>query len=172
MKNVPAKRIVREYVHEVSAAASEVFPLLCPVRERDWLDGWESEILFSESGVAENNCIFRSHISGRGEELWVVSRYDPENFAIEFTTFDHVGTVMKLDIRVEDHGNRSSTVRFKHTLTGLNEKGNQFLEQYSDSKYRQMMSFLGKSLDHYCRTGRMFKTPSLMKGVHSLFSKR
>ena len=168
MSSFEAKRIVKEYTQAVSASASEVFPLLCPVREYDWIDGWKSEIIYSESGVAENNCIFRSHLSERGEELWVVSRYDPDNFAIEFTTFNRIGLVMKLDISVEDHGTEGTVVRFRHTFTGLNEQGNLFVADYTDTKYQEMMGFLGKSLDHYCTTGRMLKKPTLIHGLHSV----
>ncbi len=172
MSNFQSKRIVREHSETISAPASKVFPLLCPVRERDWLDGWESEMVYSESGVAEDNCIFKAHFSGRGEGLYVVSRYDPGSYAIEFTTFWSTGLVMKMDIHLEDDGNRGSIARFRHTFTGLTEEGNRFVDEYSGSKYREMMSFLGQSLDHYCSTGTMFKKPSLLKGLHSLLGKR
>lgn len=160
MSTFQARHIVKEYEQAVSASASEVFPLLCPVREYDWIDGWESEIIRSQSGVAENNCIFSTRLSERGEELWVVSKYDPDHFAIEFTTFNRIGLVMKLDISVESLGDHRAVARFRHTFTGLNDEGNQFVQEYTDAKYARMMDFLGKSLDHYCTTGTMLKKPS------------
>ena len=35
-----AHRITREYRQTIEASAETVFPLLCPVREAQWLDGW------------------------------------------------------------------------------------------------------------------------------------
>jgi hypothetical protein len=42
----------KEFVFEVAAPPDRVFPLLCPVRERDWLEGWEADMVYSASGVA------------------------------------------------------------------------------------------------------------------------
>jgi hypothetical protein len=71
-----ANRVVKEYVHEVHARPEKVFPLLCPVREYEWIEGWNCDMLYSESGVAEDNCVFRTHLPDRGEATWVVSKYD------------------------------------------------------------------------------------------------
>jgi hypothetical protein len=38
--NFRGKRLILEYAGLVSAAPEAVFPLLCPVREYEWLDGW------------------------------------------------------------------------------------------------------------------------------------
>ena len=73
MSTFKAKRVTREFVQEVPVPAAKIFPLLCPVREYDWIDGWECEMIYSESGVAENNCIFKTDFMDRGEDLWVVS---------------------------------------------------------------------------------------------------
>lgn len=159
MNTFRANRVVKEFSQTVSAPAHEVFPLLCPVREYDWIDGWQSEIIYSNSGVAENNCIFRTGATERGEELWVVSRYDPENLAIEFTTFNLKGLIFKLDIALERHDGPSTTVRFRHTFTGLTEAGNEFVKKYAETRYPAIMGFLGESLDHFCRTGTMLTKP-------------
>jgi hypothetical protein len=33
-------RVTRSYKQRLVASVSKVFPLLCPVREADWIDGW------------------------------------------------------------------------------------------------------------------------------------
>ena len=35
------KRVTRTYTQQLVAEPSAVFPLLCPVREADWIDGWD-----------------------------------------------------------------------------------------------------------------------------------
>jgi hypothetical protein len=37
----------------IKAPVEQVFPLLCPVRECDWLEGWNCTLLHSGSGLAE-----------------------------------------------------------------------------------------------------------------------
>ncbi len=77
-------RLVKEYTHRVAASKDRVFPLLCPKRECDWLDGWSYEMVHSESGFAELDCVFRTNFPEMGQAIWVVSRYDPCDGEIQF----------------------------------------------------------------------------------------
>jgi len=36
-----AKRITRQYSQNINATADKVHELICPVREAEWLDGWD-----------------------------------------------------------------------------------------------------------------------------------
>jgi hypothetical protein len=36
----PPARAVHTYVQRLVAGPERVFPLLCPVREADWIEGW------------------------------------------------------------------------------------------------------------------------------------
>ena len=42
-----AKRVTRSYRQQIDGSPTEVFPLLCPVRERDWLHGWDCDMVYS-----------------------------------------------------------------------------------------------------------------------------
>ena len=58
MKIAAPNRVRHTYVQKLVASPAEVFPLLCPVREADWLDGWDPLEVWSRSGVAEPDCVF------------------------------------------------------------------------------------------------------------------
>src|SRR6266540_2991762 len=49
-----------DYEREIILPSTKdiVFPLLCPVREYEWFNGWKCTMVYSESGVAENNNVF------------------------------------------------------------------------------------------------------------------
>jgi len=68
MNGVDSGRINRNYVQHIQAAPDAVFPLLYPVREGDWLDGWSEgvEIVHSRSGLAEDDCVFITRVRGYG----------------------------------------------------------------------------------------------------------
>ena len=55
-----AKRVTRNYVQTIQAPPSVVHSLICPVKEAEWLDGWDYHLIFSHSGVAEKGCVFTS----------------------------------------------------------------------------------------------------------------
>ena len=76
MEFTNAVRRVHEANLTISGTPEQVFPLLCPVREYDWIEDWDCVMVFSTSGIAELGCIFRTN-RGDGDEVWTVSRYEP-----------------------------------------------------------------------------------------------
>ena len=72
-----AVRVSHEYTQTNEAPPDKVFPLLCPVREADWVPGWKYNLIYSESGVAEDGCVFSTPNDGGPDTTWMVTRYDP-----------------------------------------------------------------------------------------------
>ena len=58
MQITKPNRATHTYRQRLSASPGKVFPLLCPVREAEWADGWLPELVISSSGVAERDCVF------------------------------------------------------------------------------------------------------------------
>lgn len=58
MNIVQPTRVTRSYTQRLVAAPSVVFPLLCPVREADWIEGWDPISVVTGSGAAEPDCVF------------------------------------------------------------------------------------------------------------------
>ncbi|HEY3366337.1 MAG TPA: hypothetical protein VGK74_14880 [Symbiobacteriaceae bacterium] len=81
MSNFIPTSIKSSFVQRFQAPPSTVFPLLCPVREYEWIEPWQCEMLHSESGIAEKNCVFRTR--GPSDDVWVINNYEP-NTRIEF----------------------------------------------------------------------------------------
>ena len=96
-----AKRAITTYTGHLSFTPDIVFPLLCPVREYQWLEGWQCEMIYSDSGVAEDNCIFKT--AHAGGTFWSVSRYEPPK-RIEFTTFVPNAVVTRLMLSLTPAG--------------------------------------------------------------------
>ena len=82
--NFIAKRQYLSASHTINAMTDQVFTLLCPVREFDWIEEWACEMIYSDSGVAELGCIFSTYNEeDGGKDIWVISRYDV-NQGIQF----------------------------------------------------------------------------------------
>ena len=58
MREFQATRVTHEYSQTNDAPPEKVFPLLCPVREEEWVPGWQGRVIYSQSGVAESSCVF------------------------------------------------------------------------------------------------------------------
>ena len=47
MTQFSARQIAKSFTHRIDAEPDKVFPLLCPVREYDWIKGWECRMIHS-----------------------------------------------------------------------------------------------------------------------------
>jgi len=154
-----AKRVTRSYQQEIDGSPVEVFPLLCPVRERDWLSGWDCVMVYSESGYAEEGGVFTTAgAEGEADTIWLITRRDEESQVIQFARITPDSRAVKLDIAVTAKEESVSYVDIRYQFTALNEAGNRFTDGYSDEKFRKVMRFWERSMNHYLATGEMLAT--------------
>jgi hypothetical protein len=156
-----AGRVICQHQETIAAPPEQIFPLLCPIEEYKWIDGWDCELVYSESGVVEDNCIFREEMSPRlfgssAPTTWITTLHDPDHFRRHFVILNDE-LVRKAEVSIEDSGNGVSTVRWTTVATTLNQKGNQGFPEL-EAKLQLMLSFLGSSLRHYCETGEMLRS--------------
>ncbi|MEW5772261.1 MAG: SRPBCC family protein [Thermodesulfobacteriota bacterium] len=154
MEKFEAARVVREYARELDASRERVFPLLCPVREYEWIEPWRCDLVYTESGVAEAGCVFRTDFpDDPGPEVWVVSRYEPDE-RIEFVRVGEHCAV-KMEIGLADLPGGRTRLLCRHEFTGLDPAGNAWLAQYGEEAYAQDMTQLLDMLAHFLGAGRM-----------------
>lgn len=117
----------------------KIFPLLCPTTELDWLPGWSCELLHSQSGYAELNCLFKTRFFGM-DEIFICTRYE-KNLAIDYLRMsEHISG--KLDIKLLDHCDGQTTGVWLITLSALDETGNEMLKDTSGAHDQ-----FGKAID-------------------------
>jgi hypothetical protein len=138
------------------ATPERVFPLLCPVREYDWIESWRCELVHSDTGLASPDCIFRTAFSGDGAMTWVVSRYEPPR-RIEFTCFVPDQCVVRLDIALEGTTEGDTRLHWSRRFFALGPQGERALEARTAESQRLLMRRLESELNHFLRTGTMFR---------------
>jgi polyketide cyclase/dehydrase/lipid transport protein len=138
---------------DVRARASEVFPLLCPVLEYKWIPTWSCELLHSVSGVAEEDCVFRTHFPDGDPMTWVVSHYEPPR-RIEFSCFVPDLYVMRLKIALTEEDG-ATRLEWTRRWLSVGPKGDRWIAGWSDAEHHQLMERLRDLLSHYLTTGEM-----------------
>jgi len=133
MKTPSLHRHVECVLHAASPP-EVVFPLLCPVREREWVEGWQADVLHSISGVAELGCVFVA----RGA-TWVVTRYEPAR-RIEFALFDGA-TVETLSIALAPARGGTDMTWTRH-YTALSPAGAAWIEEQVPGKVTERLASL------------------------------
>lgn len=146
-------RTVRSFSHEVPAGAGEVFSLLCPVREYDWVPGWSCEVICSKSGIAELGCVFRRDDALAGSGVWVVSRYEP-CAAIGFVITYPQSHVERLTITLGE-AESGTRLLWSREYTAWTQRGREVVEMLAGPEIEGRMAMVMRALEHYCRTGKM-----------------
>jgi hypothetical protein len=135
----PLRRISFTEQRTFQSLPDKIFPLLCPTTELDWLPGWNCELIHSQSGYAEPNCIFKTMFFGL-DEIFICTRYE-KNLAIDYLRMsDHI--CGKLDIKLLDHCDGSTTCVWLVTLSALDEIGNEMLKDITGANDQ-----FGKAID-------------------------
>jgi len=138
-----------EYEMRVAAGPDRVFPLLCPVREHDWVEGWRAEVLRSASGVAEAGCVFATGV-GYDQVTWVVHRFLPPR-QIGFTLVQPDAFIELLEIEVTEQ-DQGSALRWRRAVTPLTAAGQRIVEQRI-AGHAERHRWLERALDHHLATG-------------------
>ena len=148
------KRETRLYVANIKHPASTIFPLICPTKEYDWLDGWECDLLYSRSGIAELDCVFRCRVLNQKlDETWVIDVFEP-NEKVQFSIFME-GCVLRWCISLFEKADGTTTESTWHmTITAFNEKGHQFLTENSPVHFSSKMKIFEAMINHYLDTGK------------------
>ncbi|HLA79031.1 MAG TPA: SRPBCC family protein [Vicinamibacteria bacterium] len=160
MKPVDSGRVTRSYTQHIGAPPESAFLLLCPVREADWLDGWidEVEMVHSDSGLAEDGCVFRTRVPGRPETVWMITQHDPIRMIVEFFRVTTGLLATRLRIGVEAGAEGSSSVHITYTFTPLSPAGRAFLkENHSEEAFRSDMAWWEDSMNHWLRSGETLR---------------
>jgi len=152
--NFKAKRVTRNYVQTIQAAPSEVHALICPVKEAEWLDGWDYRLIFSHSGFAEKGCVFTSKSAGEADTIWLITKRDDAACETHFVRLTPDSRVAEVTIRIDDGGEPTCRVNITYTITALTEAGNTFIENFTEKNFVKDMKFWEATMNHYLKTGK------------------
>ena len=155
MSTFAAKRVSHEYTQTNAAPPEKVFPLLCPVREADWVPGWQYRLIYSESGVAEDGCVFSTPNEAGPETVWMVTHYDPAAFTIAYAWTQPGMIATQLRIALSPAPGGKTSTRIRYVYTGLSPAGNAVLDRYTPEWFRSKMQSWETAISHFLRNGSL-----------------
>jgi hypothetical protein len=152
----PRKHLVLEHHHDLAAGADQVFPLLCPVREYQWIHDWRCELVHTASGVVEKGCIFVTESPPEGRTTWVTSAHDPAARTVEFVRVAGQRLVTLMSLRVEPAG-AGCRLHVGWALTALDPEGQALVDRARETglPHAEVARSIALRLDHFLATGRM-----------------
>ena len=147
MKITKPNRVTRTYTQRLVAEPGAVFPLLCPVREADWIDGWDPISVIAHSGVAEPDCVFVTAASPN-DAVWYITRHEQDNGFVEMLKITPLVTACRLTIQLRPSAT-GSEADITYTHTSMGSEGDAFIASFTDEYYRQFMQDWEARINHY-----------------------
>ena len=145
-------RATHTYRQRLHASPAKAFPLLCPVREAEWADGWLPDLVVSSSGVAERDCVFITP-DKLGKAIWYVTCHDPAKWFLEMLKIVPGVTACRLEIQLRENGDGCfADVTYRHT--SISSAGDEFMAKFTADYYQRFMQAWEKELNHFLKTGR------------------
>ncbi len=145
-----ARRISLHFAVEIAAPPAAIFPLLCPVREHEWLPGWQADVICSQSGLAEDNCVFAAENHLFGPAIYYMSRHEPEPGIVQFVIFYPGKAIQKLDLALAPT-QRGTRFSMRRTYTGLSAEGNAAIDRITGPDFRRQSAAFTRALADFCR---------------------
>jgi hypothetical protein len=151
MKIIKPTRATHTYTQHLVGEPAAVFPLLCPVRETDWIEGWNPLLVISSSGLAEPDCVFTTSAQPT-DAIWYITRHDPHAGFVEMLKITPQVTACRITIQLRGvTGGCEADVTYSHTSLG--SQGDEFVASFTEAFYRKFMQDWESHINHYLRHG-------------------
>ena len=152
-KNIKNANILLEF------PPSEIFPLLCPVEEYKWFPKWSCEMVYSQSGKAEQNAVFLTQESDGTIAVETIITYEPPKL-IEFLTVKETDSVERLSISLTEIKNNLTELKWTSIAITYSENGNKKEQNSNDHTCQAFLDERKKELDYYLRNHKIVKKES------------
>ena len=153
-----SKRISKTRSIILTGSLKEVFPLFEPIKEKEWAEGWNPEIVYSTSNMVEEKMVFKSKaiFSNEPDYSWIISKYQPESNLIEYLVFTQE-RFWTISIKCVEESEGKTKAEITYTYTGLTENGNGLNEKALEKMYSQDLKDWEKAINYYLDTEECLK---------------
>ena len=156
MRSSPAKRVVRSEVIGLPAPPDRVFPLFTPAGEKLWVEGWDPEMVYPESGATEEGMVFTTRCLDGSDSVWTMTEYDERNLRVACVRVTPGSDVCTVAVHCEPGPKGGTRARVTYTLTALTGRGGTYLaDDFSEEHHRKQMATWEEAITRYlCRDVR------------------
>jgi hypothetical protein len=149
--NFQARQFARSGVIHCKAAVEEVFPLLCPKREEEWIPGWECDTIWSKSSFNESGAIFRTTKPYGTELFWTTIQYDIDQKIVDFLITAPRLYMFRFKIEIDAGSDGILSITFTQVFTSISDEGNTLLKLYEaedfTAKLKSLEEFMNRHLE-------------------------
>jgi hypothetical protein len=156
MKIFFAKRVSRSRRITLNANLQNVFCLFTPEEEKKWATGWKYKLVYPPNDKPQKNFIFTTstHDHKQSEAIWIISKYCPEQYQIEYYRIEPEVKIGFIEIRCSESSDSHTIAKISYTYTALSELGNDYILKFNEDYYQKFMDSWQHAINYYLETGK------------------
>jgi hypothetical protein len=117
-----------------------IFPLFSAEGEKLWVPGWDYENIMGSNDLHEDYIFLtKNHDHASTDAIWLVKRYDPESFLVQFYKVEPENKVGVITVQCIHIDKRLTEVEVTYEYTGLSEKGDEFVDGFTSTQYKEFI---------------------------------
>jgi len=151
-----AHHIERCVGFNLAAPTDKAFPLFEPVPEKQWAQGWDPKPVYPAGGEAIEGMVFMSSHEHDNDTVWTVAHFDAARHEITYINVTSGVRLGRIDIRCSE-ASGGTRVDVRYSFTGLNEAGNEFVDDFSQSRFDSHMQSWQRAISYFLQTGKRFE---------------
>lgn len=126
---------------EIRQPAKELFPLFSAEGEKLWAPGWNYENIMGGTDLHEDYVFMtRSHDHAASDAVWMVKRYEPEDYLVQYYKVEPGEKVGVIEVRCFELNESRTRVQVTYEYIGLSVAGNRFVSSFSSSRYNAFIA--------------------------------
>ncbi|MGD0038036.1 MAG: hypothetical protein ABSC53_12190 [Bacteroidota bacterium] len=122
----------------LNGSVERVFPLFSPIGEKQWVPGWDPEILHPSGSFWEEGLIFRTSEES-GTAIWIVSNLDISAHRVRYHRVEPTHYVARIDVTCDVVSIGVTDVSTVYKFVGLSEEGNNAINLMTEEEYAAKM---------------------------------
>jgi hypothetical protein len=141
---------------EINHSAEELFPLFSAEGEKLWVPGWDYENIMGSTDLHEDYVFLtsghhRSGHHGATKEVWLVKRYEPSSYFVQFYMVDPYDRVGIISVLCKPISEDLTEVEVIYEFIGLSEKGDDFIKGYTAEVFEESIAKWPVWLESYLK---------------------
>jgi len=132
--------------------ADILFPLFSAEGEKLWVPGWDYENVMGTDDLHEDYVfITKNHDHAASKAIWLVKKYIPGEYLIEFYKVEPGEKVGVIGIKCSPLSEGKTNVIVTYEYIAISEKGRDFLSTFTSQVYKAFISEWQQLLEAYFR---------------------
>lgn len=138
---------------QIPRPVDELFPLFSAEGEKLWVPGWDYKNIMGSTDLHEDYIFLtQNHDHASADAIWLVKRYQPETHLVQFYKVEPNEKVGIITVQCEAVDAEETRVEVSYEYVGLSQTGDDFIDGFSESEYREYIAEWERLLLEYFAT--------------------